>query len=312
MLELVEFNDTLTVEVNSESGCYYHRIGNPLQHIDINPKHPTLYFSRLSGFAPWQLKEMRAQGVKIVMDLDDHIRLPRNHVLYDSYAVQDTTQKMIDNIQLASVVLVTNRALAEEVRPYNINVEVVPNALPFDKGQFTKSSTNRQYDVVYVGSITHEHDLALVHGCLDHVTVKMCGVVDNPIWDRILKSIPTASPFGYAELDDYMSLYDGSRVAIAPLEMNGFNACKSNLKVLEAGAKGIPIITSRVHPYYNPTDEDVVIYAGIKESWIANINKLLRDEVFYQEKAQHLAEHVREHYNLHKVNKLRKEIIEGL
>ena len=99
MLELVEFNNTLTVEVNSESGCYYHRIGNPLRYVDINPKAPTLYFSRLSGFAPWQMKEMRAQGVNIVMDLDDDIILPRNHVLYDAYKQQGTTEKMIENIR---------------------------------------------------------------------------------------------------------------------------------------------------------------------------------------------------------------------
>lgn len=312
MLELVEFNNTLTVEVNSESGCYYHRIGNPLRYVDINPKAPTLYFSRLSGFAPWQMKEMRAQGVNIVMDLDDDIILPRNHVLYDAYKQQGTTEKMIENIELASVVLVTNEALASSVRNYNPNVEIVPNALPFDEDQFTYNSAELEYDIVYVGSVTHEHDLALVHGCFDHVSVKMCGVADNPIWERIMKAMPSARPFSFAPLDEYMSLYDGSRVAIAPLENNRFNACKSNLKVLEAGAKGIPIIVSKVHPYLNQIDEDVVIYAGIKESWIAQMNKLLRDPVYYAEKSQQLSEHVREHYSLRKVNQLRKQIIEGL
>lgn len=312
MLELVEFNDTLTVEVNNDSGCYYHRIGNPLRYVDIKPKAPTLYFSRLSGFAPWQLKEMRAQGVEIVMDLDDDIILPRNHILYDAYKQQGTTDKMIENIELASVVLVTNESLAMSALNYNKNVEIIPNALPFDEGQFTIYEGEKEYDVVYVGSITHEHDLALVHGCFDHASIKMCGVVDNPVWSRIMKAMPSARPFSFSPLHEYMSLYDGSRVAIAPLENNRFNTCKSNLKVLEAGAKGIPIITSKVHPYLNPIDEDVVIYAGIKESWIANMNKLLRDKVFYNEKAQQLAEHVREHYCLHKINKLRKEVIENL
>lgn len=38
-------------------------------------------------------------------------------------------------------------------------------------------------------------------------------------------------------------------LAIAPLETNMFNSCKSNLKVLEYGACGYPVICTDIEPY---------------------------------------------------------------
>jgi hypothetical protein len=41
-------------------------------------------------------------------------------------------------------------------------------------------------------------------------------------------------------------------VAIAPLEINAFNEAKSNLKLLEYGALGYPVVCSDIVPYQGP------------------------------------------------------------
>src|SRR5690606_26319718 len=105
----------------------------------------------------------------------------------------------------------------------------------------------KEFDIVYAGSITHELDLALVDGCLQGRSVKLCGLSDHPAWGRIVKKIPQATCFDYKPLESYMESYDGAKVGIIPLVGNQFNYCKSNLKMLEVVAKGLVPVMSRVH-----------------------------------------------------------------
>lgn len=52
-------------------------------------------------------------------------------------------------------------------------------------------------------------------------------------------------------------------IAIAPLEINEFNSCKSNLKCLEYCVSGIPAVYTKIDPYENmsltsETEEDMI------------------------------------------------------
>lgn len=109
-----------------------------------------------------------------------------------------------------------------------------------------------------------------------------------------------------------MSVYESHAIAIAPLVDNDFNNCKSNLKILEAGAKGIPIVCSKVLPYFNPVDARAVTYAENKAEWHYEIVKLLRNPNYREDRGLFLAEHVRTHYNLADANELRRQVIESL
>ena len=46
-----------------------------------------------------------------------------------------------------------------------------------------------------------------------------------------------------------MKFYQNKGICLIPLESNKFTACKSNLKMLEAGWAKKPVIVSGVHPY---------------------------------------------------------------
>jgi hypothetical protein len=52
-------------------------------------------------------------------------------------------------------------------------------------------------------------------------------------------------------------------IGIAPLEINEFNACKSDLKMLEYCLCGIPAVYTKIEPYKHATltaiNEDVMI-----------------------------------------------------
>ncbi len=59
-------------------------------------------------------------------------------------------------------------------------------------------------------------------------------------------------------------MYLESDIKLIPLRKSTFNGYKSNLKILEAAGKGIPVIVSKVNPYLG-FPEDVVYY----ENWEA-------------------------------------------
>lgn len=48
---------------------------------------------------------------------------------------------------------------------------------------------------------------------------------------------------------EFPKVYDSIDVSVAPLKVNTFNSCKSELKMLEAGFKGCAIMVSHVKPY---------------------------------------------------------------
>lgn len=316
-VELKQYGNLL-VEHRPTSGCWFHRVGEPLKAFgdDLpDPKNTTIWFSRLSAIPYEKLKEYKLAGVKIWIDQDDHFILSPNHVLKETYRVNNMGDRFKALLDLADVVTVTNDYLASQLKPYtNGEVVVVPNALSYDQGQFTKSTdTDSGTYLCYVGGNTHLHDLELVRKALPMSELTIGGVSPEcAVWQEVTKRFKGASTKPQQTLDNYMSLYDGHKIALAPLEKNVFNMCKSNLKILEAGAKGIPIVCSKTLPYYNELDKNVVLYGNTENSWRSIVNKLLKDEFFRLEKSQELYEHVRHFYHLKDVNELRRQIIESL
>lgn len=316
-VELRQFGNLL-VEMRPTSGCFYHRIGQPLEAFGEeipDAKNTVIWFSRLSAIPYEKLREYKLAGVKLIHDMDDHFVLSSNHILKETYRQQNMPERFKALLDLADVVTVTNDYLASQLKSYtNGEVVVVPNALNFDQGQFC---INKDFEsgtpLCYVGGNTHLHDLELIRKAIPLNELTIGGVnKDCQVWNEVTKRFAGVSTKRQTTLDSYMNLYEGHKIALAPLEKNNFNACKSNLKILEAGAKGLPIVTSRVHPYYNDLDKDVVIYGNSENSWRSAVTKLLKDDEYRKDKGLEFSEHVRKNYQLSDANKIRRQIIESL
>jgi hypothetical protein len=106
---------------------------------------------------------------------------------------------------------------------------------------------------------------------------------------------PTPNVFNYGYL------YDQFDIAIAPLEDNKFTRCKSNLKIIEAGMKGLPIFVQNIHPY---TDEAKGVFRV--DSWTTALQAASAMEVeTIAELGNELRRYVLDNYDLNKVNELR-------
>ena len=85
-------------------------------------------------------------------------------------------------------------------------------------------------------------------------------------------------------------------IAIAPLQDNPFNRCKSNLRLLEYGAMGWPVVCSDVFPYR--TDDAPVLRCSSPEEWRAALRRLIDDAALRAELGQQLRQWVHEKYAL--------------
>ncbi len=311
--KIEDLDHKLILDVRTNTSCDYHRIVMPFGYFTPEPKVPVYMFNRISSHGLDFLYKLKAQGVKIVMDLDDYYQIDPSHYLFQTFMREGMTNHLIANIKLADVVTVTTNLLASKIKHLNSNVVVIPNALPFDQGQFSMSGdTESKSPIVWAGGASHHNDLKLIQNVALSDKITFVGFnPDNTEWIKIKLDHPKVNYEGELRLNEYMRAYDGHKISIAPLTDTTFNSCKSNLKVLEAGAKGLPIVCSKVEPYFNSVDKDFVIYATNKTEWHQALTKLMVYKDYCVEQGQKLAEHVRLQYNLRDANELRRQVIES-
>ena len=94
-------------------------------------------------------------------------------------------------------------------------------------------------------------------------------------------------------------------VAIAPLDANDFNLSKSNLKLLEYGACGYPVIASAVGPYLAAARESApnacVSLCHTPEAWLGNLRAHYNNTEYRAEMAKNSLDYARKHGIVSKV-----------
>lgn len=301
-------------EARRNSGCDYHRIQLPMRHIgEVQAKVPTLYVNRDTTWSTARIRALKADGGRFIYDMDDALDLPGYHPLAKHYASDQVRNRFADLFALADIVTVTTDRLAREIRHMTTApIEVLPNALPFDRGQFTRSpGATADRPIIWAGGSSHEVDLPLLRGAIAGNRIALAGYQRIQPWFNMVQMFPGCRVKPMLPTAHYMNHYDGHAIAVAPLAAGTFAECKSNLKILEAGAKGLPIICSRLLPYNTKDMRRVVRFARSLDDWRSHADTLLVDPARVAEEGAALAEHVRANYHLDAVNIHRRQILEG-
>lgn len=306
----------LKIDAKPHSGCDYHRIVMPFNNHNLQPKKDVVVFNRIHSKGAEYVLSLKRQGVKIVVDLDDFYQLNPEHYLASLY--ESNTHAIVAMVKLADVVIVTTEYLAYKIRHLNRNVVVIRNALPYDEGQFVL--TRDRYSktpLVWAGSETHKQDLAILPDFGKDLTI--CGfrrdseVLSSREWSVIRENVaPTCVYEGVRPYANYMESYDGHQISLAPLLDNVFNNAKSNLKILEAGAKGLPLICSPRENYHTQEFKDLLFFAETPSEWKDITEYLLSAPDVCMEKGLALAKYVRTHYHIDVLNERRRLLFEEL
>lgn len=317
-----------------ESGCGWHRIFMPLAFMEgvkakvtnipteeiLAESYDILFYNR---FSIWDsnIAEVK-KDFKVVVDMDDDWVLPPGHIMANGY--EKFQNRIESNISNADLVTCTNKRLYDRIKPFNDNVVIVPNAIPYGHHQYSDfKEDSLALRIFWAGSVTHERDLAILRNPLKKLStyknqIKMVlgGYTDTDyhskaIWQRMFSHFTNGGRLPWMRMsgttpNEYMRHYEHADIMLVPLEESDWHACKSNLKLLEAAAKKLPVICSYVEPY--KLDEDApVLWVKKQSDWFKHLKTLIHEPQTRQELGQKLYEWASAKYNFTAINATRKE-----
>jgi GT2 family glycosyltransferase/SAM-dependent methyltransferase len=189
-----------------------------------------------------------------VFELDDLIhQIPvKSH--FHGLMPKDIVKSLRRSLSTVDRFVVSTDALAEQFKGFHSDIRVVLNRLPTDWwGDLPKSqrATGRKPRVGWGGGSSHRGDLELIADVVrdladevEWVFFGMCPDKLRPYIHEFHNGVPIEEyPRKLASLN--------LDLALAPLEENVFNECKSNLRLLEYGACGFPVICTDIVCYQN-------------------------------------------------------------
>jgi glycosyltransferase involved in cell wall biosynthesis len=322
------------------SGCGYHRLMLPVSFMPkeygritdtiteeelAENKYDIVFVNRI-----WEkddLIEMRKKyGFKLVVDVDDYWILNHDHLMFDSFNASGFASRLIKQMKEADLVTCTHERLAEAVAVHNPNVLVVPNAIPYGDGQFNgERVATDAVKIFWAGGITHDQDLKILEAPMKkldgNVHMVLGGYADSNeteryYWQRMANYFTADKRLPYTlfrgmEVFEYYSMFKNADIMLIPLVKNNFNKYKSNIKILEAAGKAVPVVVSAVHPYLD-FPEEVVNYVHDRADWLKHINRLVNDKGLRDEQGAKLHEYCHKYYNFKEINEKRSNAFQAL
>jgi glycosyltransferase involved in cell wall biosynthesis len=210
---------------------------------------------------------------------------------------KDVKKRVRRCLGIADRVIVTTQALAEELRGMADDVRVVPNYLDeaIWGGLQSQRGVSGKPRVGWAGAQQHLGDLEILQEVVretadevDWVFFGMCPEFLQPY----VKEIHNPVTFGkYPQKLATLNL----DLAVAPLEHNRFNESKSNLRLLEYGVLGWPVIASDIVPY---REAPVCCVHNQARAWIKAIRERIHDLDATRQEGDVLRDWVRENWLL--------------
>lgn len=220
----------------------------------------------------------RFSNARRIFEIDDYVVDTPKKNTHARNKPGDIEQHLRRGIGLCDRVVVTTQALADVLSDMHQDIRVVPNRLDPQlwaalKGRRGTSSRPR---VGWGGGTSHSGDLEVIAevvrelaGEVEWVFFGMCPAALRPYVHEFHPLVALqAYPAKLASLN--------LDLALAPLEFHVFNDCKSNLRLLEYGACGYPVVCTDTEAYrgHLPCTR---VRSNSTEEWVEAIRMHLRD-----------------------------------
>lgn len=243
--------------------------------------------------------------IRIILGLDDrNDAVPEKSNLYLAHrrAHPDARAKLRRMAERCDGVIVSTpplKAMLDELGVRDRDVYVIPNALGRNRwGAIRPPRRARSKPRVgWIGALQHRGDLEflipVIRATHDKVDWIFMGMVLPEIQRYVREFHRWVSydryPMAIADLD--------LDLAVAPLAYNIFNECKSNLRLLEYGASGYPVICTDITPYRENTPP-VTRLDNQADLWIDAIRTAVSDVDALRAEGEALRRWVWTHYDL--------------
>jgi hypothetical protein len=86
------------------------------------------------------IQMLNSLGIVTICDIDDYWMPGKEHPIHDIIRVNKINEKIVANLKVAKYVTTTTEIFADEIRKYNKNVFVFPNAINPNESQFKEKT----------------------------------------------------------------------------------------------------------------------------------------------------------------------------
>lgn len=202
--EMKQNNKKIKVLVvpSDRTGVSYFRSTNP--HIALETKYPDdfhvdidydpklyddvwlkqydiiHYHRNLGDFDKMEelLNRIESLGIVSIMDIDDYWAPGSHHPSYYTIKKYKLDEKILQAIKIAKNILTTTPIFADEIKKYNKNVFVVPNAIDLTEKQYISNPTESdKLRIGWLGGSSHMHDLEILRGVVSKL--KSANLIDK-------------------------------------------------------------------------------------------------------------------------------------
>ena len=133
--------------------------------------------------SPNIIKNLQSMGLVVIVDIDDYWLPTKEHPIHDIIVANKLHEKIVANLKVADYVTTTTKVFAEEIKKFNKNVVVFPNAINPKEPQFNQvTPKSDRVRIGWLGGSSHLHDLKLLDGMVnknsslkDQVQYVLCG-----------------------------------------------------------------------------------------------------------------------------------------
>jgi glycosyltransferase involved in cell wall biosynthesis len=149
---------------------------------DLNfwKKYQIVHFHRSVGpieNCPMLIKSLQSLGIIVIADIDDYWLPTKEHPIHQLIIENKIHTKIVENLKAADYVTTTTELFANEIRKFNKNVLVLPNAIDPNEPQFNEPTLpSDKIRVGWLGGSSHLYDLKLLDGMVSKL---------SPIQDKL-------------------------------------------------------------------------------------------------------------------------------
>ncbi|MFK3791314.1 glycosyltransferase [Pseudomonas piscis] len=246
----------------------------------LSPNSIVLQGRYSDGAASDILRMKKYSDALRIFELDDYVVNAPKKNSHARNKPANIEQMLRDGIALCDRVVVTTQPLADLLSNMHSDIRIVPNMLsPEPWARLTSQrGTSSRPRVGWGGGTSHTGDLEVIAQVVrelanevEWVFFGMCPEGLRPYVHEFHPAIGLQEyPFKLASLN--------LDLALAPLEFHIFNDCKSNLRLLEYGACGYPVICTDTEAYrgFLPCTK---VRSNSTQEWLQAIRMHLADPV---------------------------------
>lgn len=271
---------------------------------------------------------------KLVYDLDDnYLDLPESNPVYDKFQKTKRDRSILSTtLSFADALTVSTEPLKERMQAhmkqvYEIDkpIFVIPNMNDVRDWNHKPAPKYKDRIVIgYTGSNSHQDDLMVVMPVIDRLMTKypnlwfeVIGAIDKKKLDSyfsgfkpkhlervaMLPSTPT-----FWEYPEYLAKQKWD-IGIAPLVDSAFTRSKSHIKWMEYSMYKIPVVASRVYPYFmelcgRQTIDDgyTGFLATTQAEWETKLDNLIKDRALRKRIGQQAYDYVKKEWQYENFN----------